>query len=105
MEILLTSFIIGISYGFILFLLGTGLSLTMGLMKIVNLAHGAIYMVGAYVGLAAARFTQSFLIGVLAGGLSAGLLGMFMEVVFFAPLIQTQYGPGLIDHRFCLRPY
>ena len=82
MEILFTSFIIGISYGFILFLLGTGLSLTMGLMKIVNLAHGAIYMVGAYVGLTAARYTQDFLIGVLAGGLSAGLLGMLPEAAY-----------------------
>ena len=47
MEVIVSAFIIGISYGFILFLLGTGLSLTLGLMKIVNLAHGAIYMVGA----------------------------------------------------------
>ena len=67
MEIVLSSFILGISYGFILFLLGTGLSLTMGLMKIINLAHGAIYMVGAYVGLTVARQTQNFVLGVLAG--------------------------------------
>ena len=70
MEIVLSSFILGISYGFILFLLGTGLSLTMGLMKIINLAHGAIYMVGAYVGLTVARQTQNFLLGVLAGGIA-----------------------------------
>jgi branched-chain amino acid transport system permease protein len=100
MEILLPSFVIGISYGFILFLLGTGLSLTMGLMKIVNLAHGAIYMVGAYVGLTAARFTQNFLIGVLAGGISAGLLGMFMEVGFLRRLYKRNMDQALLTIGF-----
>jgi len=100
MEILLTSFIIGISYGFILFLLGTGLSLTMGLMKIVNLSHGAVYMVGAYVGLTAARYTQNFLIGVLAGGLSAGLLGMFMEVGFLRRLYKRNMDQALLTIGF-----
>ena len=81
MDVLLANFLIGISFGFILFLLGTGLSLTMGLMRIVNLAHGALYMVGAYAGLSVAKFTEnlvgrdlSFVLGVLAGGICAGLL-------------------------------
>jgi branched-chain amino acid transport system permease protein len=100
MEILITSSIIGISYGFILFLLGTGLSLTMGLMKIVNLAHGAIYMVGAYVGLTAARYTRNFLLGVFAGGIASGLLGMVMEVVFLRRLYKRNMDQALLTIGF-----
>ena len=100
MEILITSFIIGISYGFILFLLGTGLSLTMGLMKIVNLAHGAIYMVGAYVGLTAARYTRNFLLGMFAGGIASGLLGMLMEVGFLRRLYKRNMDQALLTIGF-----
>ena len=100
MEILITSFIIGISYGFILFLLGTGLSLTMGLMKIVNLAHGAIFMVGAYVGLTAARYTGNFLLGLLAGGIASGLLGMVMEVGFLRRLYKRNMDQALLTIGF-----
>ena len=100
MEIVLSSFILGISYGFILFLLGTGLSLTMGLMKIINLAHGAIYMVGAYVGLTVARQTQNFVLGVLAGGLASGLLGMLMEVGFLRRLYKRNMDQALLTIGF-----
>ena len=100
MEIVLSSFILGISFGSILFLLGTGLSLTMGLMKIVNLAHGAIYMVGAYVGLTVARQTQNFLLGVLAGGLASGLLGMLMEVGFLRRLYKRNMDQALLTIGF-----
>ena len=72
----------------------------MGLMKIVNLAHGAIYMVGAYVGLTAATYTQNFLIGVLAGGLSAGLLGMLMEVGFLRRLYKRNMDQALLTIGF-----
>lgn len=100
MEIFLTAFILGISFGFILFLLGTGLSLTMGLMKIVNLSHGAIYMIGAYVGLTAARFTQNFVLGVLCGGLAAGLLGILMEYGFLRRLYKREMDQALLTIGF-----
>jgi len=74
MDTLLINFVLGISFGCILFLLATGLSLTLGLMQIVNLAHGALYLVGAYVGLTVAQVTGSFLAGVLAGGIAAALM-------------------------------
>lgn len=78
-DVFLVHSLLGISFGFILFLLGTGLSLTMGLMRIVNLAHGALYMVGAYVGLAVAKLTGNFVLGIVAGGACAGLIGLVME--------------------------
>jgi branched-chain amino acid transport system permease protein len=100
MDLVLSSIIIGISFGVILFLLGTGLSLTMGLMKIVNLAHGAIYMVGAYVGLTAARFSQNFIVGVLCGAIVAGLLGIIMEVGFLKRLYKRPSDQALLTIGF-----
>ncbi len=86
MEIVLINLALGVSFGFVLFLLGTGLSLTMGLMKIVNLAHGALYMVGAYVGLIVAQHTENFIFGFLAGGVATALIGLIMERGFLRTL-------------------
>src|SRR6185295_4736085 len=71
----------------ILFLLASGLSLIMGVMGVLNLAHGAMYMVGAYVGWTiAVRLGFSFWLGALAGGLVAGLVGLIMERLCIARL-------------------
>jgi len=90
MDVLPAHFLIGISLGFILFLLATGLTLTMGLMRIVNLAHGALYMIGGYAGLAVAKLTGNFVLGVLGGGVCAGLLGLIMETGFLRRLYKRE---------------
>ena len=100
MDILLSVFVIGISFGLILFLLATGLSLTMGLMRIVNMAHGALYMVGGYVGLAAAKYTHNFLIGLLAGAVCAGLIGLLLEVGFLRRLYKQETSQVLLTIGF-----
>ncbi len=69
----------GISYGVVLFLVALGLSLIMGLMGIVNIAHGALFMTGAYTGIVIAKGTSSMLVGMLAGGGLALMLGLIME--------------------------
>lgn len=100
MERVLTIFLIGISFGSILFLLSAGLSLTMGLMRIVNLAHGSLFMVGAFVGLAVNNATGSFVVGVLAGAAAAGLVGLVMEVVFLRRLYKQEQGQVLLTIGF-----
>jgi len=99
-DALLVNLLVGISFGLILFLLGTGLSLTMGLMRIVNLAHGALYMVGAYVGFYAARLSGNFLIGILAGGFCAGLLGLMVEMGFLRRLYRRELDQVLLTIGF-----
>lgn len=70
----------GLSYGMVLFLIASGMSIVLGAMGITNLAHGAIYMVGAYVGwTVAVQWKASFGLGLLAGGLSGGLVGLAIE--------------------------
>ena len=79
-------FVLGLSLGFILFLLAAGLTLTMGLMRIINLAHGALYMMGGYVGLWVGVHAHNFWVGVLAGAAVAGLIGLLLETGFLRRL-------------------
>lgn len=70
----------GISFGFILFLLASGLSLILGVMGILNLAHGALYMIGAFAGWSVAENVGlPFWLAVVIGGLAAGLVGLMIE--------------------------
>jgi len=69
----------GISYAALLFLLASGFTLTFGLMRIVNMAHGAYYLIGGYVGLTVAKATGNFALALLAGGVAATLLGYLAD--------------------------
>lgn len=71
----------GLSYGMLLFLLAAGLTLTFGLLRIVNLTHGSYYMLGGYVGFATIQSTGSFLLGVLAGGAVVGIVALAMKLL------------------------
>jgi branched-chain amino acid transport system permease protein len=70
----------GITFAALLFVLATGLSLIFGLMNIVNLAHGSLYMVGAYVGVFVGMYTGNFILAVLVGGVAVAILGILMYV-------------------------
>ena len=77
----------GLQFGLMLFLLASGLTLVFGIMDMINLAHGALYMVGAFLAAWLVQLTQSFLLGVLlAVGLTA-VVGMLLE----ATLLRTLY--------------
>lgn len=72
----------GIALGMLLFLLAAGLSLMFGLMGIVNLAHGAYFMVGGYVGLSILEATGDFKLAILGGGATGAFLGFITERFF-----------------------
>jgi branched-chain amino acid transport system permease protein len=69
----------GLTQGALFFVLGSGLTLAFGLMQVVNLSHGAFYLLGGYLGLAALRLTGSWAVALAAGGLSIALLGFLFE--------------------------
>jgi len=69
----------GISYAALLFLLASGFTLTFGLMRIVNMAHGAYYLLGGYIGLAVVKATGSFGLALIAGGIAATFLGFIAD--------------------------
>src|SRR5215472_17826464 len=84
----------GVSYGALLFLLGSGLSLIFGVMRIVNLAHGSYFLVGGYVALSVILATGSWVLAIPAAALSIALIGLLMERIFlrrlgFDPLRQV----------------
>jgi len=69
----------GLAFGSLLFILASGFSLIFGLMRIVNLSHGAYFMLGAYVGLSAIEAGANFWIAILIGGGAICILGAVIE--------------------------
>lgn len=69
----------GFSQGALFFVLGSGLTLAFGLMRVVNLSHGALYLIGGYIGYSTLRVTGNWVIAVLAGGVFTGLIGLLFE--------------------------
>jgi len=76
----------GISLGALLFLLASGFTLTFGLMRVVNMAYGAYYLLGGYIGLTVMRASGSFELAILIGGLSIVVLGFFVDRYLIRPL-------------------
>src|SRR5258706_5312287 len=76
----------GFQLGVLLFLLSAGLTLVLGIMNVVNLAHSSLFMMGAYFGAAAYGATQSFLVAAVAAIAGAALLGLVLERVILTRL-------------------
>jgi branched-chain amino acid transport system permease protein len=76
----------GLQFGLMLFLLAAGLTLVFGIMDMINLAHGSLYMVGAYLAAATAAATGSFLLAVAAAIAGTAALGMLLEVTLLRRL-------------------
>ena len=75
----------GISYGALLFLLGSGLSLIFGVMRIVNLSHGSYFMLGGYVALTVIWTTGSWYLAIPVAALTIAVVGLLMERLFLRP--------------------
>lgn len=81
MILFLEQLLNGLQYGVMLFLLAAGLTLIFGIMGVINLAHGSLYMIGAYAGTLAAMQTGSFWLGVPVALIAAALTGLVVEAV------------------------
>jgi branched-chain amino acid transport system permease protein len=76
----------GLSYGALLFLVGSGLSLIFGVMRIVNLSHGAYFLWGGYIALSVINHTGSWALSLPVAALAVALIGLLMERIFLRPL-------------------
>jgi branched-chain amino acid transport system permease protein len=76
----------GVSYGALLFLVGSGLSLIFGVMRIVNLSHGAYFLWGGYIALSVINATGSWALSLPVAALAVAVIGLTMERVFLRPL-------------------
>src|SRR5213083_2242962 len=81
----------GLQYGVMLFLMAAGLTLVFGIMNLVNLAHGSLYMVGAYLAAAATQWTGNYLLGVALGLAGTLVVGMAVEVIALRTLYERDH--------------
>src|SRR4029078_604927 len=84
----------GLQLGLLLFLVAAGLTLIFGIMDMVNLAHGSLYIVGAYFAATFVAWTGSFVAGAALALAATLVVGMVLEVVAIRPL----YGRDHLDH-------
>jgi branched-chain amino acid transport system permease protein len=90
----------GLSYGALLFLVGSGLSLIFGVMRIVNLAHGSFFLFGGYIALSVIAATGSWGLAIPAAAVATAVLGVALERLFlrrlgFDPLRQVLLTAGV----------
>src|SRR5580692_6840374 len=100
---MLTNLFDGIAYGMLLFVLACGLSVTLGVMNFVNLAHGSFAMVGGYVAAYVVnRLGVPYLAGLVCAFVAAGALGLVLERTLYvrvygkSPLDQVLFSIGLV---------
>ena len=81
----------GLQYGVMLFLMAAGLTLVFGIMNLVNLAHGALYMVGAYLATTFYKWTGSFAAAVVLALLGTLLVGILVELIALRTLYERDH--------------
>ncbi|HEY5210892.1 MAG TPA: branched-chain amino acid ABC transporter permease [Stellaceae bacterium] len=82
----LTILLDGTAYGMILFIISVGLTVTMGLMRVVNLAHGAFAMIGGYIAATLMQRDVPFFIAAILAALLVGIIGAVAELTLYRPL-------------------
>jgi branched-chain amino acid transport system permease protein len=89
--LILEQFLNGLQFGLMLFLLAAGLTLVFGIMDMINLAHGSLYMVGAFLAASLVQATGSFVAGVLLAVPATAVLGMFLEMSVLRRLYERDH--------------
>jgi branched-chain amino acid transport system permease protein len=90
----------GVSYGALLFLVASGLSLIFGVMRIVNLSHGSYFLLGGYVALSVIWTTGSWALAIPVAAVAIAVLGLLVERVFLRPLGSTPLRQVLLTVGF-----
>jgi len=86
----------GVTLAGLYFLVASGFTLVFGLMRNVNLAHGSLYLLGAYVGYNAAAWTGNWFFGVVAGAVALGIVGALLQVFVFQRLAGDELRQTLV---------
>ena len=86
----------GITLAGLYFLVASGFTLVFGLMRNVNLAHGSLYLLGAYIGYDVANWTGNWFAGIIAGTLALGIIGAVLQVVVFQRLAGDELRQTLV---------
>lgn len=93
-DVIILQIVSGLSEGMVCFLCASGLTLILGSLKVLNIAHGSIYMVGAYLFFAINRMTMSlpghFYLSIIAAVFGAALIGGIIEVLVIRPIYRLK---------------
>ena len=91
MILLIEQLLNGAQFGVMLFLMAAGLTLIFGIMNLINLAHGSLYMIGAYIAATAFAATHSFLLALAAAVAGAIVVGIAIELIVFRALYERDH--------------
>ena len=83
----------GLQFGLMLFLMAVGVTLVFGIMRVINLAHGALFMLGGYFMMAALAWTKTYWLAIPLAFAAAALVAVVLEIIVLRPL----YGRGHLD--------
>ena len=86
----------GVTLAGLYFLVASGFTLVFGLMRNVNLAHGSLYLLGAYIGYDAALWSDNWFLGVIAGALAIAVIGALLQVLVFQRLTGDELRQTLV---------
>jgi len=95
--LLLQQFLNGVQFGLMLFLMAAGLTLVFGIVNLINLAHGSLYMVGAFIGVSVQQWTGSYVWAVLLAIPGTALVGIAMEMT----TLRSLYERPRLDQVLC----
>ena len=91
MILLIEQLLNGVQFGVMLFLMAAGLTLIFGIMNLINLAHGSLYMIGAYIAAVSFAATHSFLLALAAAVAGAIVVGIAIELIVFRALYERDH--------------
>lgn len=83
MTLALTVIMNGITYGGLLFMCASGLTLVFGLMRVVNMSHGIFYLVGAYLGLTVLQLSGDWVLAIVCGGIATAIIAGLLKISLF----------------------
>ncbi len=93
-RLILMQFIAGLSYGMLVFILAIGLSLTLGVAKIINFAHGSLYMLGAYLTYTVVSrlgtTSEMYWVALFLAPVAVALIGLVCEIFLFRPIYRLE---------------
>ena len=96
MDFVVSQTLNGLTLGTLLFLTASGLSVVIGLMRILNLSHGATFLFGGFVGMSVQVATGNFFLSVVAGIVAAAVLGWVVQRLFLAQLMGSSFRQVLL---------
>ncbi|NLE74054.1 MAG: branched-chain amino acid ABC transporter permease [Actinobacteria bacterium] len=91
MNAIATQTLNGLAIGVMLFFIASGLSVVFGLMRVMNMAHGAMYLLGGFVAVTVQTSTKNFLLAAVAGLVAAAVLGWVVQALFLRTLMHSEF--------------